>query len=414
LGHQDGQSRRGAPAPGPRAEPDDAQGPAANQRLDEVIRFLDELTNLRAQLACATPLGFTITRAINARDHHIVYASPGFETLTGYSLAEVLNRDCRLLQRGDRHQPGRAVLREAIARRQEATATLRNYRKNGELFWNEVFIAPLRGALEDEALFLGVQHDVTQRQHTLQWLNTNCDAATSLKHTLGEQDRYKSEFLTVVNHELRTPLQAILGFTELLSDWLPENNNPLLRQCVTGLRNETVRLQRQVDNLLSMSQIVTGTLNIQPAPINYAALLQEVVEDLRSLAEQKRLSIHTQLTVPPELPLDGSALQKVLLNLLDNAIKFSPPGPERIRIQARVADHRLITTIHNPGCSLSDEARARLFQPFSQGDMTIRRPQGGLGLGLCLSRALVEGHGGRLRLQAPPGGGFTVSLVIPL
>ncbi len=398
----------------PRRREQQSNGTQTETPTSRVLRTIRELSRLRERLEVTTPVGFTITRSAGGHEQQIVYASPGFSALTGYKLAEVINRDCRLLQRGDRKQAGRATLREAIAARREATVLLRNYRKNGEMFWNELFVAPLHGTSEAENLFLGVQHDVTARQHSAELLGSHPDLPDVLAKTLDEQERYKHEFLSVISHELRTPVQSILGFTELLSDAFPVQVDPLLKQCITGLHSETHRMQNLIDNLLLTSQMITGTLVVEPAPIDYGALLQAVIETMTPAAKRKGIEIRTSLNVPHEIPLDGGAIQKVLTNLLDNAIKFAPDNTGYIDVHAHVTGNALITRIRNPTTPHAFPSKTRLFHPFVQGDMGIRRPIGGLGLGLCVSKTLVEGHGGTLSIAHTPHHGCILTFQIPI
>jgi DNA-binding response OmpR family regulator len=173
-----------------------------------------------------------------------------------------------------------------------------------------------------------------------------------------------------------------------------------------------VQLQELIDNLLNLSQVESGTLPVRRAPVALERLVQDVLRKLRSSASDLRV----QTELDAHLPLifvDPRRIEQVLLNLLDNARKFSPPG-SLITIRARPAGEEVLLSVSDEGPGIPPAERERVFERFYQVDRPGRRPASGTGLGLTICRALVAAHGGRIWVDAAPGGGTTVYLTLPM
>lgn len=220
------------------------------------------------------------------------------------------------------------------------------------------------------------------------------------------------DFVANVSHELRTPLTAVKGTVETLRDGAMDDLEARDRFLAT-IESETDRMIRLVNDLLLLSRADSEALNLRRETLDLVALAQETISHLQNHARQTPLRVE----VAPNLPAvwaDRDRIAQVLLNLLDNAIKFSPPGSEvRIRLQpgkrntvlAQVSDH---------GAGIPAEALPRLGQRFYRADKARSRAQGGSGLGLAIARTLVEAHGGELWVESVEGKGTTVSFTLPV
>jgi signal transduction histidine kinase/ActR/RegA family two-component response regulator len=223
----------------------------------------------------------------------------------------------------------------------------------------------------------------------------------------------KSAFLATVSHELRTPLSAVLGLSELLAQ--SPLNEPQRRQ-VQLLGSAGRSLLTLIDELLDLSRIDMGRLDLHPEPARLAGLLEDCVALMQARAAER--SVHCELLLGPGLPdwvmVDAQRLSQVLLNLLGNAIKFTPQG--RVTLHAaRLSDDRLQFSVSDTGIGIASSQLQRIFEPFMQAQGHDSTRFGGSGLGLAISRQLVRLMGGDIEVQSVPGAGsrFAFALTLP-
>ncbi len=229
---------------------------------------------------------------------------------------------------------------------------------------------------------------------------------------LKELDRAKDQFFSVAAHELRTPLTSLRGHTEMLlrraerAGWRPED----IRSLHT-IDSQVDRLNDLIGRLLDVSRIRLGRLQINRQPTDIAALAQEVVADMQVTTTAHQITLEAQ---PAEIigSWDGSALRQVLTNLVSNAIKYAPGGPVEVRIRRQDGQVLVSVTDHGPG--IRPEKQSQLFTPYMRGAAKERREKGGLGLGLFISKGIVEAHGGRIWVESRMGVGSTFSFTLPI
>jgi signal transduction histidine kinase/DNA-binding response OmpR family regulator len=231
-------------------------------------------------------------------------------------------------------------------------------------------------------------------------------------------NRSKDQFLASISHELRTPLHAILGYADLLRQGhLPE---PARQQALATIGSSGGHLLGLIEDLLDLSRIRSGRLELSLAPVQLPALLDEVAAMMRVRAEDKGLAF--VLDVAPDLPAavsaDGKRLRQIFLNLLGNAIKFTDAGEVLLRVRAgeqRDGRVRLQVAVEDTGMGIPPEERERIFQPFEQAEQG-RRQESGVGLGLAISQELVRLMGGEITVDGRPEGGsrfdFAVTLTV--
>jgi signal transduction histidine kinase/CheY-like chemotaxis protein len=224
-------------------------------------------------------------------------------------------------------------------------------------------------------------------------------------------NRLKDDFLATLSHELRTPLNSVLGWSHLLATG--RLDAPRTARAIKAIERAGVAQSRLIDDLLDMSRIVGGKLQIDARPTLLQPLVDAAVQSLQPAADAKNITIETDLDsrVGP-IAADSDRLQQVAWNLLSNAIKFTPAGG-RVRV-GLTRDHQLVRlTVSDTGVGLRPDVAAHLFERFRQGDSSSNRQYGGLGLGLGIVRHLVELHGGTVTAESAGvdrGSVFTVCL----
>ncbi len=230
---------------------------------------------------------------------------------------------------------------------------------------------------------------------------------------LRQADVLKDQFISILSHELRTPINAIMGFGSILDDEIVGALNPAQHEYLRKILSGSEALLYLVNDLLDMSQIQAGKFALERGPTHVAVLAREVCDRLAVLAEQKSLTLCNEVPSDlPEVTADGQRIGQVLLNLVNNAIKFTPEGT--IRLRACLQADALRVEVIDTGIGIALEDLARLFRPFTQVDMSSTRRAGGTGLGLSISKALVEAHGGQIGVESEFGKGSTFWFTLPL
>ncbi|MBN9488128.1 MAG: response regulator [Alphaproteobacteria bacterium] len=226
----------------------------------------------------------------------------------------------------------------------------------------------------------------------------------------------KSTFLATMSHEMRTPMNGVVGTAELLER---EPLNERQRRLVGTVRRSATALLRIIDDVLDFSKIEAGRMELEEAPFSLRALVTSTVETLSVQVENKGLSLHTTIEpgTPDALLADATRLRQILFNLIGNATKFTDVGRIAVRVRAIDTDDENVTlalAVSDTGIGMDARQQERLFKPFSQADSSTTRRYGGTGLGLSIVRRLAELMGGTVTVESAPGQGstFTVTLKV--
>jgi PAS domain S-box-containing protein len=339
------------------------------------------------------------------------YVSPAVARLRGFTPDEVRQQALDAILT----PASLAIAQEYIGRlkdnvraglpQEDFRAELEQRCKDGSIVWTDVTGCPLFQADGTLVEILGVSRDISERKRYETELRQARDAAEAASAT-------KSEFLAMLAHELRNPLAPIRNAAHILGR--SATGEGLVRWAQGIIEQQVSHLTRMVDDLLDVSRIDQGKVVLQLEDTDLAALARQVAECARPQIDAKGHLFELDL---PSAPLwlrgDGVRLTQVLLNLIDNAVKYTP-SQGRIRVSARPSEDAIEILVEDTGMGISADLLPHVFDLFRQGDRTLDRAQGGLGLGLSIVRSLVQAHGGRVVAESDgPGCGTRMRLWLP-
>jgi PAS domain S-box-containing protein len=353
-----------------------------------------------------------IIGVVIAKHERLLEANDAFLRMVGYSREELLTGGVtwRSLTAPESLERSDAAAAELRMRGTCGPFEKQYLRKDGSRVWVMVAAAAI---LDGEDQSLSFVLDISDRKHA----TLEREAAFAREHAARTQaeeaTRLKDEFLANLSHELRTPMNAIIGWTHLLRTGRLEDSQRqrALESIDRGARSQA----KLIEDLLDVSRIVSGKLNLTLRPVDLAAVIDAAVESQRPAAQTKALKVERSAT-PPDFTVLGDAgrLQQVFLNILSNAVKFTPTsGRIDITLASRGGDAEV--AIADTGEGISAEFLPYVFDRFRQADGTSTRSHMGLGLGLAIVRHVVELHGGTVRVASlGEGKGATFTVTIPL
>ncbi|HSK76004.1 MAG TPA: ATP-binding protein [Thermoanaerobaculia bacterium] len=387
-----------------------------NERIESLNREIAQRrraeANLREQRQWLRVTLESIGDAVIATDMEarVSFLNPVAQDLTGWTETEAAGRPLEEVfdivnedSRARAESPVRKVLREGT------TAGLANHtvlisRDGGEIPIDDC-AAPIR---DEEGRLHGVVmvfHDVVERRKLERELTLRAER-------LAEADRRKDEFLAMLAHELRNPLAPIRNGLYLMAS--PGASPAALERAREMMERQVQHLVRLVDDLLDISRITRGKVQLHKEPVDVVLLVRRAGEAVRPQMEAKgHLFEVTEPTEPVVLEADPTRLDQILANLLNNAVKFTDPGGS-IELSARVVGGEVLISVRDTGIGIEPELLSQIFEPFLQGNQSLDRSQGGLGIGLTLARTLVEMHGGVLTARSEgPGRGSELIVCLP-
>ena len=230
---------------------------------------------------------------------------------------------------------------------------------------------------------------------------------------LQESYNLKSEFLATMSHELRTPMNAIMGFSQLLLRQYPDPLSEQQQNLIQRIFHNSKSLLGMINEMLDFSKIEAGKLELNPQQLDLNYLVKLTVEELRSLALQKQLSLVVDIQLENTfLVQDSNFIKRTLTNLLSNALKFTESGGVTVKVW-EINDGTIAISVADTGIGIAPEDQEKIFQAFRQGDQTFTRQHSGTGLGLAITESLVKMMGGSISLDSELGKGATFTVEIP-
>jgi len=468
-------------------------------------------------------------------DNPIIYCNKAFETISGYDRSEIIGHNCRFLQKEDRDQKERQLLREAIKNGENCIVDIRNYRKDGTLFYNELYMSPIKDESGKVGYFIGVQNDVTLRKkaeldlrqqqdvmekrivertkslkesedylasivqtvreslivldpefkvlsvndHFLKTFKVTIeDTQGKLLYDLGngqwniaalkellesilptnnpveefevehdfphigkklmvlnahrielegqykdriliaieditdrrEIERRKDDFLSIASHELKTPLTTIKGLVQVMQRMVPPEVSDKFKAILDKTGMYIDRLNNLIAELLDVSRIQTGNIELHKDSFDFDKAVHEAVEAIQAATKSHNIQITG--TSNEKVLADESHIVQVINNLLSNAIKYAPDHKEVIVYISRVSNY-VKFSVKDQGMGIKQEDHKKIFDRFYRvGEIQQRFP--GMGIGLYICDQIIKNHGGTLWVESEPGKGSTFSFTLPL
>ncbi|HEV8720917.1 MAG TPA: ATP-binding protein [Candidatus Binatia bacterium] len=323
------------------------------------------------------------------------------EVIFGYNKEEAIGQSLAILLPVNR--PGEL---EDIKNKVRLTGLLRNLevrrkRKDGTIIEVALAISPIKDKGDNIIGFLQLAKDITEKKR--------------YERRLRELDKMKSDFVSNVSHELRTPLTAIKGSVDNMLDGITGPLNEKQGRYLTRIKSNADRLTRLINNILDLSRIEAGRIDLRPANFSVVPLAKEVAEVLRTVAAEKLISLEvTSSNDGVDAWADRDKVTQVLMNLIGNAVKFTPEHGKVTVAVERDGNDWVQVSVADTGPGILPEEANKIFVKFYQIDQAANQKTKGTGLGLAISKALVEMHGGKIWVESEVGRGCTFSFTLPV
>lgn len=342
----------------------------------------------------SSPLGIYIMQ-----DDRFQYTNPQFQAITGYSEKELLGQELLNLVAVEDSD---VVRSSTVFTLQEASPYPCEYRiltKTGQIKWVMQTVSPIH--YQGQEAILGNIMDITERKY--------------LERKVIEYEelsKIKSDLLATVSHELRTPLATIKGYSTMILDYFAQLGSGEMQEYLKSIDHSTDRLAKLVDNLLDTSRLEAGLLKLELASTNVSELVKAVADEASIRAGQHRIVL-TMNRKLPRVNIDAKRIRQVLDNLVDNAIKYSPPGTE-VLISVRQTSRGILFSITDQGSGIPPDELTNIFDRMYRIEQRLYSGAEGIGLGLYICQRLVEAHGGKIWAESTIGQGSTIQFLLPI
>ncbi len=403
--------------------PDDPEQRVFNLRLENITNrrgqttgYLTILTNITRNVNAQSMMRLLVAALEAAQNGVLItdqqgmvqWVNPAFTQLTGFERNEIIGHTPGLLNSGRQPPEFYADLWGKILNGQVWHGELINRRKDGSEYYEEMTITPLVQASGAITNFIAIKQDISQRKAAEQALQAAHQEAV-------EASRLKTQLLANVSHDLRSPLGTIMGYAEMMQMNVFGETTKEQKKVVSEILDSANTLLTFVNNLIGQAQIETGKVMLNDQPYEPATLIESIRSSINYHVTKKGLTL--QVEIDPRLPAtllgDSYWLRQVLLNLVNNAVKFTETGGVTVRM-CKENDGFWAIQVEDTGVGIPQEAHQSIFEVFRQQDVTVKRKYGGSGLGLSIVKELTGLMGGRIELHSEPGQGSIFTVFLPL
>jgi PAS domain S-box-containing protein len=341
------------------------------------------------------------------RTSKIVYVNDRFTELFGWTQEELVGKPIQHLEPNRVNAAGAAMMTAALTRNDGEPIEFESKSKDGRIFWLEARVAIIQRFENGNFRWVAMSRDISERRQVqIEMLRAKDEAEAG--------NRAKSNFLANMSHELRTPLNAIIGFTELIEHGVDETGwNDSYREYLSDVSQSGRNLLALINTILDLSKIEAGSMDLSEAPVDPRKLIEVSTALVSDAAERGKITIIKDLPMQcPDIPGDFGKLKQIMLNVLSNAIKFTPPGG-RVSVKVSFTPERALITVSDTGCGISEADLSHVAKPFVQAESSLSRRFPGSGLGLSIARELCNLHGGMLAIDSVVGKGTDVHISLP-
>ncbi|MBK7213504.1 MAG: PAS domain S-box protein [Bacteroidales bacterium] len=362
----------------------------------------DEASEKLSKAMVHSPLSVVITDYSGT----IEYVNPKFCEITGYTAEEAIGNNPRILKSGQQESAFYASLWESILQGKEWKGEMHNRKKNGDLYWENVSISPIINSEGEISHFVAVKEDITDKKKMH-------DDLVAAKNQAEESDRLKTAFLQNISHEIRTPLNGMLGFAYIINNEVLSTEK--VKEYSAIIHSSGKRLLELINNIIDISKIESGTLEVNLTDIHLHTLIQGVLNQFIPVADSKNIRMVSPIEYAGDdiiIRCDELKLHQVLTNLVDNSLKFTLAGT--IEIGYILGKNEIVFSVNDTGVGIPVLQQSRIFERFYQADMSISRGFEGSGLGLSICKGLVDLLKGKIWLESKEEKGTTVFFSIPV
>lgn len=366
----------------------------------------EELVQKLSRAVEQSPVSIIITN----KEGNIEYINPKVTETSGFQAQEVIGSNPRIFSSGEKTKEEYKLLWERINSGKDWFGEFHNRKKNGELYWESGSISPIKNQVGEITHFVAIKEDISELKRTI-------DELTAAKEKATESDRLKSAFLATMSHELRTPLNAIIGFSEMFNENL---NTEEVKEYGAIVHSSGNQLLGIVEDIFDITLIEAGNIHISMEDVLLKSLIAKVQENLKiDQLRMNKQNINVQydnsLSESLVIHTDFSKLKQILTNLIKNALKFTQSGSINY-------GYTLINTEANPiiqfyvkdtGIGIPQEKMEIIFEMFRQVEDSNIRKFGGTGIGLSITKKLVELLGGSIWVESTVGEGTTFYFTLP-
>ena len=344
---------------------------------------------------------------ITNKEGIIEYVNPAFEACTGYSKEEVIGLTPRILN-SDKNNPNFSTkLWETVLSGNTYRGEAINKKKNGALYYEAMTVTPLIDSNNNITHLVSVASDITQRRQA--------ETDKIAQEAAIQANKAKSMFLANMSHEIRTPMNAIIGFSDLL---FASIQDPKQRSQIEAIRSSGKNLLRLINDILDLSKIEAGKMAIQNERVNIHEIIKEVKTIFVHTTNEKGLQfiIDKAENIPSALLLDETRIRQILFNLIGNAIKFTDKGEVVLSLSKKIKGPSkidLIIKVKDTGIGIPENQQHLIFEAFTQQEGQRSMQYGGTGLGLTITKRLVEMMGGNIELSSEFEKGSTFTITLP-